>query len=147
MPNHAKFCHPATKSVRDIRVKNLCSPKKVDLSSSKSLKTSNTPIPVIMINFIIVGQTVYKKSVTKFFYTLHHFGAPGDPLGQSSPGWVVTYSKTLLSSCQILTPPDNPSTRYLLPKFDFVDGVTDTKKQTVNDVVSAYHAVTIIYIA
>jgi len=27
------------------------------------------------------------------FYTLHYFGAPGDPSGQSSPIWVVMYSK------------------------------------------------------
>jgi len=41
-------------------------------------------------------------------------------------------SRPSLSICQILSRFDNPSTRYLLPKFaDFVDGVTDrpTKKQ------------------
>jgi len=32
-------------------------------------------------NFIALGQTVYEKSVTNFFYTLRYFGALGGTLG------------------------------------------------------------------
>jgi len=33
-------------------------------------------MPLIMPNFIALGQTMYEKSVT-IFYTLQYFGAPG----------------------------------------------------------------------
>jgi len=36
---------------------------------------------------------MYEKSVTKFFYTLQYFGAPGDLLGQNSPISAMMYSK------------------------------------------------------
>jgi len=65
-----------------------------------------------------------RKSVTMFtpFSILAH---QGDSLHQSSPIWVMTYSKPPLSSRQISSRSVNPSRRYLLPKFvDFVDGVT-----------------------
>jgi len=82
---------------------------------------------------------VYEKSVTNF-YTLDNFGAPGDPLyitTQTCELWFTSLSGDVqqdprLSSCQILSPSDNPCTRYLLPKFvDFVDGVTDNIPQTI----------------
>ena len=34
-----------------------------------------------MTNVISFRQTVYEKSVTNFFYTLHYFGAPEGPPG------------------------------------------------------------------
>ena len=37
-----------------------------------------TQMPIIMPNFIALGQTMYEKSVT-IFYTLQYFGAPGGP--------------------------------------------------------------------
>jgi len=44
--------------------------------------------------------------------------------------------------CQILSPSDNQSTRYLLPNFvDFVESVTDKNSKRC---VSAYHVATII---
>jgi len=49
--------------------------------------------PLNMPNFVALHQTVYEKSGTKIFYTRHYFGALGDPLGQSSPIWVVIYNK------------------------------------------------------
>jgi len=39
------------------------------------------PMHAIVSNFIVLGQTVYEKSVT-IFYTLHYFGAAGGPLRQ-----------------------------------------------------------------
>jgi len=74
---------------------------------------------------------VYEKSITKIFSTLYILGSTGDPLSQSSPVWVVTYRKAQrppLSICQIFPPSENPSIRYLSPKFvDFVDSMTDKK--------------------
>ena len=37
-------------------------------------------MPVIVPNFIALGQTMYEKSVT-IFYTLQYFGTSGGPLG------------------------------------------------------------------
>jgi len=37
-------------------------------------------MPLIVSNFILLGQTMYEKNVTIFFYTLWHFGAQGDTL-------------------------------------------------------------------
>jgi len=52
-PNPAKFCGDRLKNAGDIRVENLCSPKKWAFK---------TPI---MPNFIEIGQTSLEKSVTK----------------------------------------------------------------------------------
>ena len=38
-------------------------------------------MPFIVLNFIALGQTIYEKTVTNFFYTLQYFGAPGGPTG------------------------------------------------------------------
>jgi len=35
----------------------------------------------------------YEKKCYKFFHTLQYFGTSGGPLHQSSPIWVMTYSK------------------------------------------------------
>jgi len=42
--------------------------------------TCYAQMPLIMPNFIMVGQMLYKKSVTKFFCTLQYFGIPGGSL-------------------------------------------------------------------
>ena len=39
-----------------------------------------TPMPLVVPNFIVLGHTVYEKSVTENFYTRHYFGASGGPL-------------------------------------------------------------------
>jgi len=41
--------------------------------------------PIKVSNFIMVGQTMYKESITKNVYTLQYFGATGVPQGQSWP--------------------------------------------------------------
>jgi len=54
--------------------------EKVDQSSPKSPKICYAPLPLIVPNFIALGQTVYeKKKRYKAFYTLQYFGAPGGP--------------------------------------------------------------------
>jgi len=59
------------------------------------------------------------------FYTLHFLGASGGPPGPKFTSLGGDVQEGTLSSCQISSPSDNPSTRYLLPKFvDFVDGLT-----------------------
>ena len=62
-------------------------------------------------------------------------GTPWAKVHQS--GWWCI-ARPPLSSCQILSPSDHPSTRYLLPKLvDFIDCVSDKKRQTVNIIVPA----------
>jgi len=59
-------------------VKNLCSRK----SGSKFTNIPYdcyAPMPVTVPDFMALGQTVYEKSITKFFYTLPYSGAPGSP--------------------------------------------------------------------
>jgi len=56
---------------------------------------------------------------------------------------VVRYSKAPSIKLPNFVPSENPSTRYLLPKFvDFVEDVTDKNTKTVNDTVSALRATT-----
>ena len=86
-------------------------------------------MPLIVPNFVALGQTMYEKSVTKVFPRKTPVSQE-DPLGQKftnvGPDVWAPFVK-----CQILSRSDSPSTRYLLPNFvHFVDGVTDTK--TVN---------------
>jgi len=52
--------YPISKSLTPIRR------EKLDYSSPKSLKTCYGPMPVIVSNFIVLGQTMYEKLVTKF---------------------------------------------------------------------------------
>jgi len=89
--NRTKFRHPLTRSVRDIRCRKFVlhksGPKFTKIGDD--LLRTNTPYRV---KFHRAPPTMHKKSVTKL-YTLHYFGTLGDPLGQSSPIWVVIYSK------------------------------------------------------
>ena len=120
-PNNAKFCRAPTKSVRDICGRKFVLPKKLTVDD-----LIYAPMPVIVRNFIALGQTVYEKSVTNFCYTLYYFGVPeGDLLGHSSSIWVVMYSKVPSINFSNFTPFWKSCLRYLLPKFvDFVDCVT-----------------------
>ena len=75
-------------------------------------------------NFVALGQTIYTTKALQFFL---HPSVFWRPLCQSSPIWVITYSK----APSIKLPNFVSTTRYPLPKtVDFVDGVTDTQKQT-----------------
>jgi len=72
-----------------------------------------------------------REKCYKIFLHPSLFGAPGGTFWakvHQSQWWHT--GRHPLSSCQISSPSDNPSTRYLLPKFvDFVDGVTDKKNK------------------
>jgi len=93
-PNHAKFCHPSTKSVRYwYLLSKICASEKVDQRSPKSLKTCYAPMAVVIPNFIADGQTVYEKIVTNFFTPFTILASQRDSLGQSSPVWAVMHSK------------------------------------------------------
>jgi len=118
-PNHSKFCGNPTRNVRDIRNQKFVLPEKVGQNSPKLLKTCYPLKLHIMPNFIKIGETTLKKSVTKFFYILQYFGSLGDPLGQRSPVWVVTFGKTNppLATCKISSCSNDPCPRYLLPNF------------------------------
>jgi len=41
-------------------------------------------MPLIMPNFIALGQTMYEKKCYKFLYTVEYSVAPGDPVRPSS---------------------------------------------------------------
>jgi len=72
-------------------------------------------MPLTVPNFIALGQTMYEKSVTKFFYTLQYFGALA--------GHGSKFTKAL---------------SIKMPNFaDFVDGMTDKNRKRH---VSAYRA-------
>jgi len=99
--------------------------EKLVQSWPKSLKTCYGPVPIIMPNFIMLGQTVCEKRVSKIFYSWI--------VGQSSP---ILTASPYLSMCQTSFHSNNLCTSYLLPKFiDFVYSVTNkyTKIQTVNN--------------
>ena len=49
-------------------------------------------MPLIMPNFIVLGQTMFEKSVAKYFESLQYFGAPGGPLSRSSPILALMYN-------------------------------------------------------
>jgi len=96
--------------------------------------TCYASIPQTMPNFIDVGQTMYEKSVT-IFYTPHFLGPQGPPGPKFTSLGSDVHQGHSLSRCQISSPSDNPSTRYLLSKFvDLVDRVIDreTKKTKKN---------------
>jgi len=78
-----------------------------------------------MPNFIALGQTMYEKSVT-IFTPFSILEPQGDPLHQSSPIWMMTYSKSFSIKLPNFVPfRKSLYRRYLLPKFvDFVDDVT-----------------------
>jgi len=80
-----------------------------------------------MPNFIALGQTTYEKSVAKNFYALQYFGAPrGTPVPQFTYLGDGVQQGPLYQAAKFRPGSENPSTRYMLPKFaDFVDGVTD----------------------
>ena len=64
-----KFRRAQTKSVRDIRCRIFFSRKSGQkLSSPKSAKTCYAPMPLILPNFIALGQTMYEKSVIIFLH-------------------------------------------------------------------------------
>ena len=63
------------------------SPHGIARSPDQSLRNSGNKRhlakPLTLPDFIAISQTVYEKSVTQLFYTLHYFGVQGDLLGQS----------------------------------------------------------------
>lgn len=91
-PNVAKF----RVSDSDIRFQKFLIPQegKTGPKFTKSLKTCYGPMPDITPNFIALGQTMHKNSVTKIFYPLLNSAPQGDPLGQSSPILEMMNSKT-----------------------------------------------------
>ena len=135
-PNHAKLRHPTTKSVRDICCRKLVLPKKWTKMYQNRRKPATHNVRHYA-NFIVLGQTIYEKIVTKFFIPLNILGPPEPqftnlrrgvqqgPLYKPSKFRHVLKTRVRDTCCQ---------------KFvDFGDSVTDTqtnKKQTVNNIVS-----------
>ena len=142
-PYHAKFRCTTTRSVRDIPCQKHVLPKK---SGPKFTKTGEDLLRINAAHHAKFhcgrSNDVQEKRYKIFFLHLSIFWRPRgtrSKVHQSGWWWIA---RPPLSSCQILSPSENSSTRHLLPKFvDFVDVVThrqtDTKKQTVNDIVSA----------
>jgi len=64
-------------------IENLCS-RKLDQSSLMSLKICYTTMPLIVPNFVALGQTIYEKSVTNFFTPFSILASQRRTLGQSS---------------------------------------------------------------
>jgi len=86
-----------------------------------------------MQNFIETSETILEKSVTNFFTHFNILAPQGDPLGHTSPVWVVESTNPTLATCKFSSRSDDPSPIYLLPNFvDFVAGVIH-KKHTIND--------------
>ena len=57
IPNHKKFCGDLTRNVQDIRDRKFVIPEKVGRNSQKLLKTCHPLTPLIMPNFIEIGET------------------------------------------------------------------------------------------
>lgn len=73
-PNHAKLRHPTTKS-RDICCRKLVLPKKWTKMYQNRRKPATHNVRHYA-NFIVLGQTIYEKRVTKFFIPLNILGPP-----------------------------------------------------------------------
>jgi len=54
-------------------------------------------MPHIVPNFIALGQTINKKSVTKRFLHPSVFGVPGRPPGQRSPMYSMALTTNVLN--------------------------------------------------
>ena len=112
-------------------VKNLCSWK----SGPKFTKIGDSllyTMPLTMPNFIVLGQTMYEKSITIFFTSFTILAPKGTPWSKFNNLGPYVYSNLPLSTSQISSRSDNPSARYLLPNFvDFAYRMTH--KKTVND--------------
>jgi len=89
---------------------------------------------VIVRNFIALDQTMYEKSITKFFSTSFSILAPqGDPLCQSSPIWVMSYNKAPSIKLPNLVPFWKPLYAISAAKVrDFVDDMTPPHTHTYN---------------
>jgi len=123
-PKAAKFGWAATKMSEISTVKHLCSRK-------NGRQFTYAQMPLIMPSFMVLGQTMYKKSV-------RHFLKPFGILAHQADPWAKVHEPCLWctprpppSSWQISVRSENPSTRWLLPKFvDFVRGVTPPPTHT-----------------
>ena len=73
-------------------------------------------MPIIVPNFIALGQMMYEKRVTKIF-TLVNFGAAGDPLGRSSPVLQLVYCMFRPINVQNFVPFWQPMYEISAPKL------------------------------
>ena len=131
---------PSKKKCEISAIENLCS-RKLDQSSLMSLKICYTTMPLIVPNFVALGQTIYEKSVTNFLQPSVFWHSSGEPCVKVhwSRHWCT--GRLPLSTCQFSSPCDNLSMKYLLPNFvDFVESVTDRPTKRSKRHVSAYHA-------
>jgi len=82
---------------------------------------------LIVPNFIALGQTMYEKSVTKYFAPFSIMAPHGDLLDRSPPVYALMYTaRADLPMCQISSRSDNLSRKQLLPNFvDLIETVID----------------------
>jgi len=74
-------------------VSEISAPGKVDRSSRKSIKICYASTPLTVPNFTTLGQTMYKKSITKNFIDFNIL-VPRVPQDQSSPIPTLMYCKS-----------------------------------------------------
>ena len=80
--NAAKCRRAPTKNChRYDRLWKIFGPGNVGQSSPNSGSKCRLARPITMLNFTALGHRMYEKSVTKYFYTLQYFAAPGGPPG------------------------------------------------------------------
>ena len=130
--NAARFCRAVTKILRYIRCQKFLTPweGKLDQISLTSLKTCYGSIPVIVINFMALGQTIYTSNVLQ--KTLASRGTPWAKVYQS---WNWCSATPDLSVCPISSRYDNLCTRYAakLRWFRCTEWQTNIQTKTVND--------------
>jgi len=66
-PPNCQILSSSDKKCARYPLAKICAPEKVGQSSPESLMTCYAPMPLIVSTFIAVGQTMYEKSVTKYF--------------------------------------------------------------------------------
>jgi len=112
-------------------VENLCCQKVTKVHQNGSWPAAHKCPLLCQISSHSVERCA-RKALQNFFIPFSLLALQVDHLCQSSPIWVMMYSK----APSIKLPNFVPSMRYLLPKFvNFVNGVAN--KLTVNDVVYA----------
>jgi len=100
--NAAKLCRALRRKVCHIRFQQTFDSSRAGKTGPKFIKIAYDLLrtnPVIVSNFIVLGQTMREKRATKFFYPLVNCGAHLETIYIARPD---------ISVCQVSFPFDNP---------------------------------------
>jgi len=135
--NPVTFRCAATKSACEISAVEICAPRKSGPKFTKIGDDLLRKMPLIMPNFIALGQTIREKRYNFFTPFSILVNAEGLPVPKLTNLGDYTYSKAPF----IMRPHFVSALWKPLYIVDFVDGMTDRERErereTVNDIISA----------